>query len=83
MPQDVDITLIILVAIVAGIPILGITFRMAIKPIVEALLVLQESFSEASLPDGVDLRLARLEEEIRVLSRALEGEKEEGSSPPR
>ena len=79
MPPDVDITLIILVAMVVGVPILGVSVRLAIKPIVEALLILQESVSAPSAPgtQGIppgetQLRLARLEEEVGRLTRALE-----------
>jgi hypothetical protein len=81
MLQSADLTLIILVAIVAGIPILGITSRMAVRTIVEALIDLQESLGEKAASDGVELRLARLEEEIRALSRSIQAAKEAG--PPR
>ena len=76
MPADVDITLIILVAMIAGVPILGVTFRLAIKPVVEAILLLQESFTESAPTEGLELRLSRLEEDIRLLSRAIEPDRD-------
>ena len=67
MLQDADITLIILVAIVAGIPILGITSRMAIRTIAEALMDLQESLGEKAVSDGVELRLAVVDTSVGAL----------------
>jgi hypothetical protein len=54
---------------------------MAIRTIVEAFLDLQEPLAERAVSDRVELRLARLEEEIRALSRSLEAEKERDSGP--
>ena len=68
MPPDVDITLIILVAMVVGVPILGVTARLAIRPIVEAILLLHESYAALNPSKDVELRVSRLEEEVRLLS---------------
>jgi len=71
MPPDVDITLIIIIAIVLGIPILGLTARLAIQPIVQALIQLQEAFGRAETSHLLSPRLNDLEEEVDRLSASV------------
>ena len=70
MPRD--ITLIIIVAIVLGIPILGLTARLAIRPIVDALIQLQEAFAKAETSHLLAPRIARLEEEMERLAGSVD-----------
>jgi hypothetical protein len=72
MPPDVDITLIVIIAIVLGGPVLGLTARLAIKPLVEALILIQESLGKAPSSDLVDLRLTSLEGELVRLSESVD-----------
>jgi len=72
MPPDVDITLIVIVAIILGGPVLGLTARLAIKPLVGALILLQESLGRTPSSDLVELRLTSLEGEMDRLSESVD-----------
>jgi hypothetical protein len=61
----------VLLFLVFGIPALGLTARLAIQPVVEAILRLRESFAIPPSPVS-DERLQRLEAEVGRIARAVE-----------
>ena len=69
MPEEVFV--VIVTAMVLGVPILGLTIRMLAKPLAEAITTLKDGFSA---PDGIsmeDERLMRLEDEVDVLRKTV------------
>jgi hypothetical protein len=53
------------------IPALGITARFAVKPVVDAIVRLKESFGEAPVGGLVERRVLELEEELRQVQEEL------------
>lgn len=79
--MDGEITGFILALVVVGVPVLGFTARFALKPIVESIVRLRESFDRH--PPGTDMaalryELTSLREEMQELREAVQ-QLEEGS----
>lgn len=63
-----DLAVVLVTFIVLGIPILGLTARFALKPIVESIVRLREAFNQDALSSGVSPEeVVRLEQEIGEL----------------
>lgn len=60
-----------LIFFVVIVPILGLTARFALKPVVDSLLALRESLREEPKRPGRDDRILELEEEVALLRRAV------------
>jgi hypothetical protein len=71
-----DAVLMAIMSVVICVPVLGITARLALKPIVDAIVRLRESAPTARLSDAVAGRVMELEDEVRQL-RASVGRLEE------
>ncbi|MFW6079049.1 MAG: hypothetical protein ACODAE_05470 [Gemmatimonadota bacterium] len=72
-----ELILALLVLILIGTPVLAISARIALKPLAEAVARMREAF-QGSRDAVSDDRLAALEEEVRLLRRALEHRMELG-----
>lgn len=59
--MDEDIVAIIAMSLIVGAPVLALSARIAIRPVVDAIARLKETFNEES---AAALRLARLEDEV-------------------
>jgi hypothetical protein len=72
MPEEIAIVLVTFIVI--GIPMLGLTARFALKPIVESILRLREAFAET--PRGTapleSNAVQQLEEEVAELRRQIQ-----------
>jgi len=73
-PKDIGVLAIIFC--VVCVPVLGITARLALKPIVDAIVRLRESSGMAQLSESVAGRVVALEDEVRHL-RSTVGRLEE------
>lgn len=62
-----DAVLLAITSVVVCVPVLGITARLALKPIVDAIVRLRESAPTARLSDAVAGRVMELEDEVRSL----------------
>jgi len=71
-----DAVLMAIMSVVICVPVLGITARLALKPIVDAIVRLRESAPTNRLSDAVAGRVVELEDEVRQL-RATVGRLEE------
>jgi hypothetical protein len=71
-----DIIIAFMVFVVVVVPVLGFTARLALKPMVEAIIRLRESFTTGSGSGVVGHRLLQLEEEVRQLRQSLKQLKE-------
>jgi hypothetical protein len=60
-----DIVMLLLVFFGVVVPVLGITARLAIKPMVNAIIRLRESFSQGAGSGLVERRVLQLEDELR------------------
>lgn len=70
MDTDEFIAIVAVFALVV-VPALGLTARFALKPIVEALIVLRDGLIGRRLPDDVERRLAAIEAELAGLGGAV------------
>ena len=62
-----DAVLLAITSVVVCVPVLGITARLALKPIVDAIVRLRESAPTSRLSDAVAGRVVELEDEVRQL----------------
>lgn len=62
-----DIAFLAIIFCVVCVPVLGITARIALKPIVDAIVRLRESAGAGQLSGAVAGRVMELEEEVRQL----------------
>ena len=69
MPEEVFV--VIVTAMVLGVPILGLTIRMVAKPMAEAIATLKDSFSGPEGPSMGDQRLMRLDDEVDLLRKTV------------
>jgi hypothetical protein len=60
-----DIVMLLLVFFGVVVPVLGITARLAIKPMVNAIVRLRESFAQGAGSGLVERRVLQLEDELR------------------
>jgi hypothetical protein len=69
-----DITAMVVSFFLIGIPMIGFTARMVMKPLVEALVRLREAgVTSATRNEGLEQRqIIELQEEIQVLRRTVE-----------
>lgn len=66
--MDSEIAAVIVTIIVLGIPIMGLTARFALKPIVESIVRLREAFANDAVVPGPNAEdVQRLEQEIGEL----------------
>ena len=70
MDTDEFIAIVAVFALIV-VPALGLTARFALKPIVEALIVLRDGLIGRRLPDDVERRLAAIEAELTELGGAV------------
>jgi len=70
MDTDEFIAIVAVLALVV-VPALGLTARFALKPIVEAIIVLRDGLIGRRLPDDVEHRLAAIEAELAELGGAV------------
>jgi plasmid replication initiation protein len=66
-----DAAMLFLMFIVFGVPVLALTARMVLKPIVEAIVRLRESSGSARVTDSVANRVLELEDEVRQLRASV------------
>lgn len=66
-----DAAMIFMMFIVFGVPVLALTARMVLKPIVEAIVRLRESGGGARVSDTVANRVLELEDEVRQLRASM------------
>ena len=66
-----EIAFLAIVLCVVCIPVLGITARLALKPIVDAIVRLRESSGSTQLSGAVAGRVMELEEEVRHLRTSV------------
>ena len=66
-----DAVLMGIMSIVICVPVLGITARLALKPIVDAIVRLRESAPTARFSDAVAGRVMELEDEVRHLRASV------------
>jgi hypothetical protein len=66
-----DAVLMGIMSIVICVPVLAITARLAIKPIVDAIVRLRESGGGGRLSDAVAGRVMELEDEVRQLRSSV------------
>jgi hypothetical protein len=66
-----DAAMLFLMFIVFGVPVLALTARMVLKPIVEAIVRLRESSGGARVTDTVANRVLELEDEVRQLRASV------------
>ena len=70
--MDNEVAMVLVTFIVLGIPILGLTARFALKPIVDSILRVREAFLEESRGLSVDpADVERLEAEVRELRQEV------------
>jgi hypothetical protein len=62
-----DIGILAIIFCVVCVPVLGLTARLALKPIVDAIVRLRESSGTVQLTDAVAGRMMELENEVRHL----------------
>jgi hypothetical protein len=69
-----NLTIVIVTGIVLGIPLVGITARMVIKPLVEALVRLREAGVTTGAQQQIltDRRMTELQEEVASLRQNVE-----------
>jgi hypothetical protein len=65
--EQKDAVLLAIMAFVFGVPVLGITVRLALKPIVDSIVRLRETAPTTRLSDAVATRVVELEDEVRQL----------------
>ncbi len=66
-----DVLIFILVFLIVAVPILGLTARLALKPIVDAIVRLRETFADSS-GGSTERRMRALEEELRQVRAELQ-----------
>ncbi|HEV7588110.1 MAG TPA: hypothetical protein VGO40_08245 [Longimicrobium sp.] len=66
-----DAVLMAIMSVVICVPVLGITARLALKPIVDAIVRLRETAPTARLSDAVAGRVMELEDEVRQLRASV------------
>jgi hypothetical protein len=66
-----DAVLLAIMSVVFCVPVLGITVRLALKPIVDSIVRLRESAPTARLSDAVAGRVVELEDEVRSLRSSV------------
>jgi len=66
-----DAVLLAITSVVVCVPVLGITARLALKPIVDAIVRLRETAPPARLSDAVAGRVVELEDEVRHLRTSV------------
>ncbi|TVR64352.1 MAG: hypothetical protein EA422_06400 [Gemmatimonadales bacterium] len=80
---------LLLIFFVIVVPVLGITVRFALKPMVESLLTLRDAFGHGPAVGARDGRILELEEEVAELRRSVKALQEARSwddsllAPPR
>ena len=62
-----DAVLLAIMSVVFCVPVLGITVRLALKPIVDSIVRLRETAPTTRLSDAVAGRVLELEDEVRQL----------------
>ena len=62
----------ILIFLVVVVPVLGLTARLALKPIVDAILRLQQAFSQTTDSHQIHERMRQMDREITVLQAEVE-----------
>ena len=68
-----DIAKFVMMFVVIGVPVLAITARLAMKPIVESIVQLRKAFNESKEPTAAEAaQLAMLEREVADLRREVE-----------
>ncbi len=69
-----EIAVVLVTFIVLGIPALGLTARLAIKPVVEALIRLREAFTQsgAIADEDIHARIGALEQRIDAIQDTLQ-----------
>jgi hypothetical protein len=67
---------LVLIFFVVVVPILGITARLALKPVVESVLALRDAMREGSPDRREEARIAHLQEEVAELRRTVKELKE-------
>ncbi|HET7464929.1 MAG TPA: hypothetical protein VFJ82_27040 [Longimicrobium sp.] len=67
-----DAALLVMMFIVFCVPVLALTARFTLKPILEALMKLREQ-SQAGLDEGMQRRMLYLEDEVRQLRGTVAG----------
>lgn len=83
-----ELLVFVLAFLVFAVPALAVTARLALKPIVEAVVRLREAFTPPAAAAQTEQRLLRLEQEVRGLRAELrrldEGQRFEGllATPP-
>jgi len=70
MPEEAFV--LIVTAMVLGVPILGLTIRMVAKPMAEAIAHLKDSFGDGRVDRLSDRRIAALEDEVDGLRKTVE-----------
>lgn len=72
--MDHELVVAILSFVILGVPVLGLTARFALKPIVEAIIRLRDAFAPpGQAPSGLqERRLAAIEEELGAIRGQLE-----------
>src|SRR5687768_7505024 len=66
-----DAVLLAIMGVVFCVPVLGITVRLALKPIVDSIVRLRETAPPARLSDAVAGRVVELEDEVRSLRSSV------------
>jgi hypothetical protein len=66
-----DAVLLAITAVVVCVPVLGVTVRLALKPIVDSIVRLRETAPTARLSDAVAGRVMELEDEVRHLRTSV------------
>lgn len=66
-----DAVLLAIMGVVFCVPVLGITVRLALKPIVDSIVRLRETAPTARLSDAVAGRVVELEDEVRSLRSSV------------
>lgn len=76
-----EMMIVLVTFIVIGIPVMGLTARLAIKPLVESILRVREAFLEKPQPPGtvsaadverLEAEVYELRQQVRQLSEAAE-----------
>jgi hypothetical protein len=63
---------LVLIFFVVVVPILGVTARLALKPVVESVLALRDAMQEGSTERLDEPQLAHLQDEVAELNRAVQ-----------
>jgi hypothetical protein len=66
-----DAVLLAIMAVTFCVPVLGITIRLALKPIVDSIVRLRETAPAGQLSDAVAGRVVELEDEVRSLRTSV------------